>query len=189
MEHDLNGPRGMTRHARYLIATSALLLPATAQARDRGWDRASGIARDALVAAALGVPAVQGDWRGDAMAAGSMAAAGATTFVLKELVHERRPDRSDDRSFPSGHTSISFAAATALEKRYGWQAGLPAYAVATFVGAARVAASKHYVHDVLAGAGIGIASGMLLTASRDDRVRLTPWSARGGGGVDVAFRF
>lgn len=184
-----NAATRVMRYSVALVGLAAIAMPTSAQARDRDWDRASGVARDALVAAALGVPAVQGDWRGDLMAAGSMAAAGGTTFVLKELVHERRPDRSDDRSFPSGHTSISFAAATTLEKRYGWQAGLPAYAVATFVGVARVAASKHYVHDVAVGAGIGVLSGLLLTSAHGDRARLTPWSAPGGGGAALAVRF
>ena len=78
-----------------------------------------------LVLAALGVPAVQGDWRGDLQAGGGMLAAGGTTWALKELIHERRPDRSDDRSFPSGHTSVSFAAAMTMEKRYGWRVGAP----------------------------------------------------------------
>ncbi|MCU6454142.1 phosphatase PAP2 family protein [Sphingomonas sp. A2-49] len=171
------------------ILALGLLWPAAAQADARGWDRASGIARNALVGAALGIPAVQGDWRGDLQAAGSMAVAGGTTFVLKELVHERRPDGSDDRGFPSGHTSISFAAAASLEKRYGWRAGLPALLVASFVGVARVRADKHYVHDVLAGAAIGTAGGFLLTARHDDAVRLTPWSAHRGGGLALAMRF
>jgi membrane-associated phospholipid phosphatase len=163
--------------------------PAPARAGKHGWGRASSAGRDLLVVAAVGVPAVQGDWRGDLQAASSILAAGGATFVLKELVHERRPDRSDDRSFPSGHTSASFAAAATLEKRYGWQAGVPALAVASFVGLARVRADKHYVHDVVAGAVIGTASGLLLTSRHDDRVRLTPWSMPGGGGVDVAVRF
>ena len=118
-----------------------------------------------------------------------MLAAGGTTWVLKELVHERRPDRSDNRSFPSGHTSVSFAAAATLEKRYGWRAGLPALAVASFVGFARVQADKHYVHDVLAGALIGGASGFLLTSRHDDRVRLTPWAGYRNGGLNIAIRF
>ncbi|MBB5716565.1 phosphatase PAP2 family protein [Sphingomonas aerophila] len=118
-----------------------------------------------------------------------MLAAGSTTWLLKELVHERRPDDSDNRSFPSGHTSVSFAAATTLEKRYGWKAGLPALAVARFVGLARVEADKHYIHDVLAGAAIGGASGFLLTGRHDDRVRLVPWAAHKGGGFEVAWRF
>lgn len=163
--------------------------PSPALAGKHRWGQASSAGRDLLVAAALGVPAVQGDWRGDLQAAGSLLAAGGTTYVLKELVHEQRPDRSDDRSFPSGHTSISFAAAATLEKRYGWKAGLPALAVAGFVGLARVEADKHYVHDVVAGAAIGTLSGLLLTSRHDDRVRLTPWTMPGGGGVDVAVRF
>lgn len=163
--------------------------PPPAFASKHGWGGASSAGRDLLVAAALGVPAVQGDWRGDLQAAGSIVAAGGATYVLKELVHERRPDRSDDRSFPSGHTSASFAAAATLEKRYGWQVGLPALAIASFVGLARVRADKHYVHDVVAGAAIGAAGGLLLTSRHDDRVRLTPWSMPGGGGFDVAVRF
>lgn len=171
------------------LTAIALACPGTSQASDRGWDRAGGFARDALVAAAIGVPAVQGDWHGDAEAVESMAAAGGTTFALKELIHERRPDGSDNNSFPSGHTSISFAAAASLEKRYGWHAGIPAFLVASFVGVSRVEASKHYVHDVLAGAAIGTLSGALLTSRHNDDVRLTPWTMRHGGGISLAARF
>lgn len=172
-----------------VIAGLAVALPAPAIAGHGGWSSASSVGRDLLVGAALGVPAVQGDWRGDVQAGASLLAAGGSTYVLKELVHERRPDGSDRKSFPSGHTSVSFAAAATLETRYGWKAGLPALAVASFVGLARVRADKHYVHDVVAGAAIGSVSGLLLTSRHDDRVRLTPWSAHGGGGVDVAMRF
>lgn len=178
---------------RLAIAALALLAPVAwaspAMASPKGWADASSVGRDLLVGAALGVPAIQGDWRGDLEAGGSMLVAGGTTFTLKELIHERRPDRSDDKSFPSGHTSVSFAAAASLEKRYGWEAGLPALLVASFVGVARVQADKHYIHDVLAGAVIGGASGFLLTSHHDDRVRLTPWAGSGGGGIDVAMRF
>lgn len=170
-------------------ATMALLSAAPAQAGPGAWATASDIGRDALVVAALGAPAIRGDWRGDAQAGASLLAAGGATFTLKELIHERRPDGSDDRGFPSGHTSISFAAAATMEKRYGWKLGLPAFAVATFVGASRVAADKHYVHDVLAGAAIGGAAGWLLTSRRDERVRLLPWAAHRGGGLTVAARW
>ena len=180
---------------RFRIAAAALavVVPVTcaspATASPKGWADASDIGRDLLVGAALGVPAVQGDWRGDLEAGGSMLVAGGTTFALKELIHERRPDRSDDKSFPSGHTSVSFAAAASLEKRYGWEAGLPALLVASFVGVARVRADKHYVHDVIAGAVIGGVSGLLITGRHDDRVQLTPWSAHGGGGLDLTLQF
>ena len=154
---------------RIAAAALAIVIPVTcaspATASPKGWADASDIGRNLLVGAALGVPAVQGDWHGDLEAGSSMLVAGGTTFALKELIHERRPDRSDDKSFPSGHTSVSFAAAASLEKRYGWEAGLPALLLASFVGVARVRADKHYVHDVLAGAVIGGASGFLLTAT------------------------
>lgn len=172
-----------------LIATVTASLPSPAAAGRHAWVQASSAGRNLLVVAALGVPAVQGDWRGDLQLAGSLAATGGTTYVLKEFVHERRPDGSDARSFPSGHTSISFAAAATLEKRYGWKAGLPALAVASFVGLARVEADKHYVHDVVAGAAIGSLGGLLLTSRHDHRVKLTPWSTPAGGGLDFALRF
>jgi membrane-associated phospholipid phosphatase len=172
-----------------LVTVFTIALPSPAAAGGHGWAKASSLGRDLLVGAALGVPAVQGDWRGDLEAGGSLLAAGGTTFLLKELVHERRPDGSDNKSFPSGHTSVSFAAAATLEKRYGWRAGLPALAMASFVGLARVQADKHYIHDAVAGAAIGSISGLLLTSRHDDRVRLTPWSAHGGGGIDAALRF
>ncbi len=43
-----------------------------------------------------------------------------------------------------------------MRKRYGWDYGIPAYAAASFVGYSRVESGKHYAHDVVAGAAIGI---------------------------------
>ncbi len=176
---------------RDLGAAGALLVAgvAPAQASDHGYAVASSIGRDILVAAALGVPAVQGDWRGDLEAAGSIAAAGGVSYGLKELIHERRPDGSDDKSFPSGHAAVSFAAAASLENRYGWEVGIPAFALASFVSAARVEARKHHWYDVVAGAAIGSASGFLITSRRNDGVRLVPWADGGGGGLSLATRF
>jgi membrane-associated phospholipid phosphatase len=176
--------------ARFVLALgAALLLASPAQASDKGWGTASDVGRDALVVTALGLPAVQGDWQGTRQAAFSLGATFAVTFGLKQLVHEERPDESDDKSFPSGHTSSSFAAAATLQKRYGWQVGLPAHAVAAFVGVARVKADKHFVHDVIAGAAIGEAAGWLLTSRKDDRVQWLPWGDAHGGGVAMAMRF
>lgn len=168
---------------------TALLTATPAVAGPNGWATASDAGRNALVAAALGVPTVMADWRGGLEAGGSMLATSGATWALKEVIHERRPDGSDDRSFPSGHASVSFAAAITLEKRYGWQVGVPALAVATFVSASRVAANKHDVSDVLAGAAIGSAAGWLLTSRRDDRVKLVPWAVKRGGGLSVSARW
>lgn len=79
----------------------------------------------------------------------------AATEALKFTVNENRPN-GGDHSFPSGHTSFAFTGAEFIRKEYGWRWGVPAYAVAGYVGWSRVAAHEHYTHDVLAGALIGI---------------------------------
>ncbi|HNS86941.1 MAG TPA: phosphatase PAP2 family protein [Parvularculaceae bacterium] len=167
----------------------ACLTAAPAQAGDEAWDDAGTAGRLVLVAAALGVPAAQGDWKGDLQAAASMGVASLATTGLKETFPRMRPDGSDDRSFPSGHTSVSFAAAATLTNRYGWKVGLPAHALAAFVGASRVKARKHHVSDVLVGAAIGELSGFLITSKLNDNVAIIPWADAEGGGVLVTGRF
>jgi hypothetical protein len=85
----------------------------------------------------------------------------ALTFGLKSLSNVRRPDDSDHESFASGHTAQAFATATFMAKEYGersvWYA-VGAYGMATAVGAMRILNNRHWVSDVLAGAGIGILS-------------------------------
>jgi membrane-associated phospholipid phosphatase len=173
-----------------ILVAAAILLPATsAHASEDDWATASDIGRGALVVAALGLPAVQGDWEGAKQAAFSLGATYAVTSGLKLVIEEERPDDSNDKSFPSGHTSSSFAAAATLHKRHGWEVGVPAHIVATFVGVARVKADKHFVHDVIAGAVIGEAAGWLLTTRKNDKVQWLPWGDARGGGVTVAMRF
>lgn len=177
------------KHALTIAAFAGILISAPVHASEKGWDDAGSIARDALVVAAFGVPAVQGDWDGVLQAGGSVGVAAGATYGLKEAFPERRPDGSDDKSFPSGHTSVSFAAAATLHNRYGWEVGVPAQLVAAFVGLSRVEAKKHHVHDVLVGAAIGEASGFLITRKASDRVQIFPWGDTRGAGVDVTFRF
>lgn len=173
-----------------LVGAASLSVASPAWADSQNdWATASDITRDALVIAALGVPIAKGDTQGAIQAGGSMALTGGMTWVLKSTIHERRPDGSDDRSFPSGHTSISFAAAATLQNRYGWKVGVPAHAAAAFVGLARVEADKHYWHDVLAGAALGEITGLLLTHQRNESVQVFPWSEHKGGGVTIAARF
>lgn len=82
-------------------------------------------------------------------------------FGIKNLTHQLRPDNSASNSFPSGHTAQAFAAATFLSEEYKsqfkWMPYL-AYSIATAVGALRMANNKHYISDVLVGAGVGILS-------------------------------
>lgn len=176
---------------RAILAATALCCVATpAMARnERAWDDASGIARDALVLSALGLPAIKGDWHGDLETGASIGTAFLLTYGLKEAFPERRPDGSDRKSFPSGHTSAAFAAAATLQNRYGYKVGIPAQLVAGFVGLARVEARKHHWYDVAVGAVIGEGSGFLLTHKRDDNVRVLPWGDAHGAGVAVGARF
>lgn len=171
------------------LACMVAAISSPASASDKGWSRASSVGRDALVVAALGIPAAKGDWEGAMQGAGSIGASWLFTYGLKEAIPELRPDGSDRRSFPSGHTSVSFAAAGSLHQRYGWQIGLPATALATFVGVARVKADKHDWYDVVIGAAIGEASGFLLTSKHDSNVRLTPWGDTKGAGLIVTAKF
>jgi len=177
----------MNRWALPLSTLAAFSVPA--QASPKSWATISDVGRDGLVIAALGLPATQHDWAGLKQAGFSIGASAVVTAGLKQAIPELRPDRSDDQSFPSGHTSVSFAAAATLEKRYGWEAGLPAHIVAALVGVARVKADKHFVHDVVAGAVIGEASGWLLTRRQNASVQWLPWGDAHGGGVSLSRRF
>jgi membrane-associated phospholipid phosphatase len=86
----------------------------------------------------------------------------ALTQGLKVTINEKRPN-GGNYSFPSGHASDAFWSAEFVRTRYGWEVGIPAYALASFVGYSRVEAKAHYVHDVLAGAVIGAGSSWIFT--------------------------
>jgi membrane-associated phospholipid phosphatase len=88
------------------------------------------------------------------------------TDLLKVTVRRERPDGSNNKSFPSGHTSATFTLAVIAQKHYGWKLGAPMYAFAGFVGYSRLEKNVHWLSDVLAGATLGYISG--LTAVRQD---------------------
>lgn len=90
---------------------------------------------------------------------------------IKYTSKEMRPDGSSANSWPSGHTATSFAGATILHKEYGltrspWYS-IAGYGVATATGVMRVLNNRHWVSDVLSGAGIGILSTELAYALSD----------------------
>lgn len=86
----------------------------------------------------------------------SIAATQFITQTIKLTTMRTRPNKSDNHSFPSGHTSATFALAGSLKGIYGWQVSIPAYLCASIVGAQRISANSHYLSDVLSGALIGI---------------------------------
>jgi PAP2 superfamily protein len=82
---------------------------------------------------------------------------GVFTQVVKYGFDRKRPD-GGTLSYPSGHTSSSFATADILEQQYGWKIGALAYGAAACVSVSRLAEHQHYLSDIVFGAAIGIAS-------------------------------
>jgi membrane-associated phospholipid phosphatase len=89
-----------------------------------------------------------------------IAAAGLTRG---KFAIDKTRSNGENQSFPSGHATISFTFAEFMCKRYGWEYGLPAYVLATFVAYSRIKARQHYPIDVIGGAAIGIVSSDLVT--------------------------
>ncbi len=89
----------------------------------------------------------------------SALAQGGVTYILKGVTKYPRPDGSTYDAFPSGHTSSAFASATLLHKEYGHRSlwySVGGYGLATGVGALRILNNRHWLSDVLFGAGVGI---------------------------------
>ena len=81
---------------------------------------------------------------------------------IKYTAKEMRPDGSTANSWPSGHTATAFVGATLLHKEYGltrspWWS-VAGYGVATATGVMRVLNNRHWISDIMSGAGIGIMS-------------------------------
>lgn len=116
----------------------------------------------------------------------SYAVMGGAVNTLKYPTKVMRPDRSSRNSFPSGHTATAFLTATMLTKEYGHKSpliGVGAYSVATATGLMRMANNKHWLSDVLMGAGVGIISaeagyalGDLIFKDRDITPDVNEWN-------------
>jgi hypothetical protein len=90
------------------------------------------------------------------------------TQGIKVMVRRERPLRDDGTrasgfSFPSGHASVTFAAATVFQQHLGWKAAVPTYLVASYVAMSRLHDNRHFASDVVAGAAEGIIIGRSVT--------------------------
>ena len=114
---------------------------------------------------------------------------GIVTRSLK-LIPRARPFQEKanppNGSFPSGHTSASFATATVIQQQWGWKAGLPAYVLASYVGLTRLH-RNHYLSDVVFGAVLGIAAGLAVNRP-SRRATISPILAPGVAGVTIELR-
>lgn len=146
----------------------------------------------AMPVATLTGAIVAKDWTGIKQGAFSAVTALGVTYALKYTIDKRRPDGSDIHSFPSGHTAALFTDAAFVQRRYGWKFGIPAYALAAYVGWGRTFAKKHDWWDVLAGAAIGAGSAYIYTRpylSRRVEIDMAPVSDGSNLGVYVCLRF
>lgn len=92
----------------------------------------------------------------------SYLAMGIMTNAVKYTVREPRPNNIDERnSYPSGHTATAFMGAELVRREYGTGYGIAAYTVAAGIGFMRMYNNRHWLNDVLAGAGIGILSAQI----------------------------
>jgi membrane-associated phospholipid phosphatase len=108
-----------------------------------------------------------------------------TTRVVKIVVDRTRPS-GGGHSFPSGHSSATFTTAAVVHRHFGWKAGIPAYAVAGFVGLSRVADRSHWVSDTVFGAAMGVAAAWSVTRGHDNATwTVTAVPAPGGGTIVV----
>lgn len=82
----------------------------------------------------------------------------ALTNIGKYSFKEKRPDSAARNSFPSGHTATVFTGAELMREEYGPGMGIGAYSIAFGVAFLRLYNGRHWLNDVIAGAGIGILS-------------------------------
>ena len=124
------------------VAISALAMPGGENSREHAINKTKGLITEV---AALKVTSL-------------------ATSGLKDITDRERPNRANNKSFPSGHTSRAFAAAALTSKNLeslsldtttetGIRIGV--YSFATAAAWARVEANVHYATDVLAGAALG----------------------------------
>ena len=114
--------------------------------------------------------------------------------ALKAMIKEERPDHSDNKSFPSGHASMAFAAARSIDKEFRRESiwiPIAGYAAATAVGIERIANKHHHWYDVVAGAAVGYGAAELTWWLSDKLLGTSSNFTFGTSGntVDITYNF
>jgi membrane-associated phospholipid phosphatase len=162
---------------------------APAQAKDtKAIETAGTTVAIALPIAAGGISLLHhDDWDGIYELGASTALTVGSALILKQIVHERRPDHSDFQSFPSDTAAVAYSSADYLWGRYGWEYGVPAYAAAMFVGYSRVEAKQHHWYDVAASGALAFAFNYAVVTRyrRNDRYAL--YASADGDAIGLHF--
>ncbi len=114
---------------------------------------------------------------------------GITTVLLKHTVGERRPNGGDRLSFPSGHTATAFAFAGVVGIEHSTPYAIAAYSMATIVGLSRINDNAHYLHDVVAGASLGLSYAYGLSELDSNPVDVTMTPLEGGVSLGMSYQF
>jgi membrane-associated phospholipid phosphatase len=109
----------------------------------------------------------------------------AMTETLKLAVHRERPDGSNNRSFPSGHASVTFATATVIYRHLGYKWAVPTYLFASYVAMSRLHDNRHYLSDVVFGAAVGVIGGRTVTRHGRNNYTWSPVAMPGGMAILV----
>lgn len=197
VKEDLLSP--LTTEASYVLWTGGAMTTALAIGEDAWVDPAQ---KEATEDHPLGKYSRYGDWAGQMVpnllymginAVGgksdrpramrmlrATAYASLVTTVIKYTLREPRPDGSAHNSFPSGHTTTVFAFAGVVTAEHAWYWGVAANMLGGFVAYSRMNDNKHWLHDVVGGATIGLSYGLAIPwldrkkSPSDGRVVMTP---------------
>ena len=114
-----------------------------------------------------------------------------TAYALKNIVREERPDGSDFQSFPSDTTALAASGSSFLWRRYGWEYGLPAFAMTEFVSYSRVQARQHRWYDTLASSGIAAGYAYMLGTpfKRHTNIETSLEAAPGGAMARLSYQW
>jgi membrane-associated phospholipid phosphatase len=107
---------------------------------------------------------------------------------LKFVVGRERPDHSNHQSFPSGHSAVTFAGATVLERHLGWKKAALGYLIASYVATSRLHDNVHYLSDVVFGAAVGTIAGRTVTQHGPTMWAVVPAQVQGGYGIFITRR-